>query len=186
LKKTDSPLSPPLSRTYWVVPGKLLAGAYPTTPDPEHSRRELQALLSAGICHVIDVTEVSEASWPNGYYFPYRDQMLALAKEAGRSLMVNRMPIKDTWTPSRVEMCRILDTMDETIQRGGAVFIHCIGGRGRTGTIVGCYLARHGMAEGRQIITKIEMLRSHLVDGRLPSPETSQQMAFVLSWVEGE
>jgi protein-tyrosine phosphatase len=112
--------------------------------------------------------------------------MLALAKETGRSLRMDRNPIRDTWIPSRVEMCRILDTMDETIQGGGAVFIHCIGGRGRTGTVVGCYLARHGMADGRQIITKIEMLRSHLADGRLPSPETPQQIAFVLSWVEGE
>jgi hypothetical protein len=186
LEKPDSLSLPRLAGTYWVVPGKLLAGAYPASLDPEDSKRVLQALLSVGICHVIDLTEVVETLSPGGYYPPYRDRMLALAKEGGRSLVMDRMPIRDTWIPSRVEMCRILDTIDETIGRGGAVFIHCIGGRGRTGIVVGCYLARHGVADDRHIITKIEMLRSHLADKKFPSPETPQQLEFILSWVEGE
>lgn len=186
MKKPDLRLSPLLSDAYWVVPGKLLAGAYPTTSDPERSREVLQALLSAGICHVIDLTEIAETRSPGGYYPPYADRLHSLAKAGGPSLVVDRLPIKDTWIPSRLEMCRILDTMDKTLQNGGAVFVHCIAGRGRTGTVVGCYLARHGMADGREIIKKIETLRSVLKDRRLPSPETPQQMDFILSWVEGE
>lgn len=176
------PISP-LPGAYWVVSGKLLAGAYPVSADSNHTLESLHALISAGISHVIDLTEVKETG---RYYPPYGEDLLALAKKGKRPLSIDRMPIKDMWIPSRVEMCRILDKIDQTIHSGGAVFIHCIGGRGRTGTVVGCYLARHGVAADRELIECIEMLRSGLENQPLPSPETPQQLALVESWVLGE
>lgn len=40
---------PPTSSSYWVVPGLLLAGAYPGDPDPAEHDRKVKALLGAGI-----------------------------------------------------------------------------------------------------------------------------------------
>ena len=39
----------PTSSSYWVVPGLLLAGAYPGDSDPEEHQAKVQALLNAGI-----------------------------------------------------------------------------------------------------------------------------------------
>ena len=60
------------------------------------------------------------------------------------------------------------------------------GGRGRTGTVVGCFLARHGFATGDDILKIIQNLRKDTEDHGKPSPETPQQIDMALSWVEGE
>ena len=51
-------------------------------------------------------------------------------------------------TPGVGVMKRILDDVDEAIAGGGLTYVHCWGGIGRTGTVVGCWLVRHGL-EGR-------------------------------------
>ncbi len=42
-------MTAPTSSSYWVVPGLLLAGAYPDAKDAEERRTKIQALLDAGI-----------------------------------------------------------------------------------------------------------------------------------------
>ena len=46
-------LQVPFNRSYWVVPGKLLAGGYPGSEDPVEEERKLKGLIQAGIRHVI-------------------------------------------------------------------------------------------------------------------------------------
>ena len=96
------------------------------------------------------------------------------------------MPIKDGSVPSRIEIGRILDNIDASIAAGRPVYVHCLGGLGRTGTVVGCYLARHGVAAGRNVIKMIRDLRRNTLTQHLNSPETNQQMDLVESWVEAE
>ena len=60
------------------------------------------------------------------------------------------------------------------------------GGIGRTGTVVGCYLARHGYASGQKVLELIKSLRKYTEDHTQPSPETWEQIDMVLSWVEKE
>jgi len=37
------------------------------------------------------------------------------------------------------------------------VYVHCWAGRGRTGTVVGCYLKRHGIAEDTNVIQELAL-----------------------------
>ena len=83
-------------------------------------------------------------------------------------------------------MGRILDRIDACIAANRPVYVHCLGGLGRTGTVVGCYLARHGFSTGRSVIKMIRDLRRNTLTHYLNSPETNQQIDLVESWVEAE
>ncbi|TFH19935.1 MAG: hypothetical protein E4H03_13055 [Myxococcales bacterium] len=54
----DPPVPHPA--TYWVIPGELLAGAYPGDTDPEKMNARLNALLDAGIHSVINLVMEEE------------------------------------------------------------------------------------------------------------------------------
>jgi hypothetical protein len=180
------PPSIPFSRSYWVVPEKFLAGYYPGSKDQDEAHQKLRALLNHGIRHVINLIEPDERDWRGTPFIPYEDQMESIASSMGHRVTLDRMPIRDTWIPSRPEMRRILDRIDRCIETHKPVYIHCWGGRGRTGTVVGCFLARHEIASGRDLFCQIQKLRKHAEDAYLRSPETQQQDDMVLSWVEGE
>jgi len=66
------------------------------------------------------------------------------------------------------------------------VYLHCWGGRGRTGTVVGCYLVRHGLCASHEAVNEIRDLRKYTEDLDEPSPESRRQFEMVLSWVEGD
>jgi hypothetical protein len=64
---TTSPVSFP--RSYWVVPGKLLAGFYPGAKDPKEATVKVTALINAGIRHVINLMEPDERDFTGQLLF---------------------------------------------------------------------------------------------------------------------
>ena len=97
-----------------------------------------------------------------------------------------RLPIRDVSVPSKEAMVAILDAIDKSIRENHPVYVHCWGGKGRTGTVIGCYLARHGIAIGQEALARINYLRRDLPDSSARSPETLEQCEMVLSWAKGE
>ena len=52
----------PIYESYWVIPGRLLAGEYPgVTFTPDITRRRLEAFLDAGFDTLINLTCAGEA-----------------------------------------------------------------------------------------------------------------------------
>ena len=142
-------------------------------------------LVEAGIRHVVSLMEPGEFRHRSGLYYPYVEQMEALAKKTRTSVTFDQISIKDMSVPSQKQMIRILNQIDLCIKHGKPVYVHCYGGRGRTGTVVGCYLARHEIARGQQAIAKIKELRKDMPDSIYPSPETREQVEMVVNWEEG-
>jgi protein-tyrosine phosphatase len=87
-------------------------------------------------------------------------------------------------TPTTDEMDNILETIDRALEASETVYVHCYGGIGRTGTVVGCYLARHG-TPGDKALELIAHWREGTPDGWRTSPETRDQRAMVLNWPVG-
>ena len=53
-------MTSPIANSYWVVPGKLLAGEYPINLDEASSRAKMGCLTTAGVRAFIDLTEEGE------------------------------------------------------------------------------------------------------------------------------
>jgi protein-tyrosine phosphatase len=83
-------------------------------------------------------------------------------------------------------MQAILGLVDAALARGQMTYVHCWGGRGRTGTVVGCYLARHGIALGDEALSRIVHLRRREAARDRDSPETEAQCAMVRGWRKGK
>jgi protein-tyrosine phosphatase len=62
--------------------------------------------------------------------------------------------------------------------------VSCAGGIGRTGTVVGCYLARHGM-QGEAALEEILQLRQVMPNGGGLSPRREPQRQMVRTWPIG-
>jgi hypothetical protein len=190
MKTTPHParnnLDVPFNQAYWITPGLMMAGCYPGSEDRAQAQRQLQGLIDHGIRHVVNLMETGERNRIGHPFVPYADQMQSIAAARQCPISFDRMPIKDGSVPSRIEIGRILDNIDASIAAGRPVYVHCLGGLGRTGTVVGCYLARHGIAAGRNVIKMIRDLRRNTLTQHLNSPETNQQMDLVESWVEAE
>ena len=174
----------PFNRSYWVVPGKLLAGFYPGSEDPTEEERNLKGLIQAGIRHVISLMEPQEYNRPDDPYPPYADHMESIAEIMKISITFDQISIKDFSVPTERQMVRILNQIDMCIKYDKPVFVHCWGGKGRTGTVVGCYLARHGMAAGNDSIEMIKKLRKNTQDFSESSPETREQIKMVINWAK--
>jgi hypothetical protein len=170
----------PMDGAYWVRPGRLLAGPYPGDRFGGRARSRLRRLLRAGVTFFLDLTEEGEYGVP-----PYADLVQKQAAAARqRSVEHRRMSIPDMGTPTVDEMARILDAIDTALAAGHVVYVHCLGGIGRTGTVVGCHLARHGMA-GQDAMAQIARLRQGTPGGWQHSPETMDQYEMVLAWAVG-
>jgi protein-tyrosine phosphatase len=76
-------------------------------------------------------------------------------------------------------MRETLDALDAALAARRRVYVHCLGGRGRTGTVVACWLVRHGH-RAEEALALVQERR-----GRR-SPETAEQRRFVRRWPSGE
>jgi len=176
----------PFERSYWVVPGKFLAGAYPGDSDPEKAERKLRGLLAAGIRCIVDLTTEEDRNVYGRILVPYRDLMGKVAAAEKSKVDYHSKAITDRDVPSREEMVEILDIIDGTIASDRPVYVHCLGGIGRTGTVVGCWLARHGVEKGQAVMELIRKLRRNEGQAQIDSPETGRQRRFILEWKEEE
>jgi hypothetical protein len=176
---------PGLEHAYWVVPGGLLAGAYPGAPEAEASRRQLQALLATGVRWCLNLMQPHEVDRQGRPFRPYEAELSGLGTAVGARVGFARMPIPDLGVPQPAEMTRILDAVDRTAASGRTVYVHCLGGIGRTGTVVGCYLARHGLAWGDAALDRVARLREATSTAARRSPETAAQADFVRAWAVG-
>lgn len=171
--------SRPIPDSYWVVPGRLLAGEYPAHPREAETLAKLGRLNAAGVTAFVDLTE------PGEYGLRQYGALLPELPypQGGGSLRHERRPIPDMGTPRPEEMRTTLDRIDALIAAGETVYVHCFGGIGRTGTVVGCYLVRHGMS-GEDALAQIAEWRQGTPDGHRASPETHAQRQMVLTWQE--
>jgi hypothetical protein len=160
----------PIRDSYRVADG-FLAGEYPGSSDPDEAARRIRAFGRHGVTLFVDLTHPAD---------PLEPYTRLLDPDTTRTAH----PIVDFGTPTIPRMTRILDDLDAEIARGGLAYVHCWGGIGRTGTVVGCWLVRHGLDEG-DAIRRIAELRRDVSHASVASPQTAAQHAMVRAWKPG-
>ena len=162
----------PITQCYWVVPGTLLAGEYPRNTDVQSSHAKIRALLHAGVTAFIDLTEAEEGLYPYSAWIGTASHQ--------------RFPLRDGSIPaSPAVTSTILDAIDGHMARGQLVYVHCWGGVGRTGVIIGCWLARHGLG-GEAALARLRELWRHCPKSvSRASPETQGQARYIVRWEAG-
>ena len=170
----------PFTRSYWVLPKLLIAGEIPSAIDLAETTRKLTALVRINTRVVINLMEADDKNYQGQPFLDYSDRLKDLGKPS--QIETYRFPIKDISIPSKKLMTEILDVMDEAIGLKKTVYVHCWGGIGRTGTTIGCYLLRHGLADKNNVFNMIDELKKNTPIRGRKSPETEEQRQFVLDW----
>jgi protein-tyrosine phosphatase len=166
----------PILESYWVEENSFLAGEYPGGYDLETTRRRMDAFLQTGVYTFIDLTHSNER-------MPYVNILQEQGEVYGVNPAYHQYPIRDRSVPSAETMTAILDSIDEAIENGSCVYVHCWGGVGRTGLVVGCYLVRHGNSNEQALALVNKLYKTRPKNPFLPrSPETDEQVEFVLNW----
>ena len=178
MNPSDNP-DPPSQNSYWVIPGRFAAGEYPGAKDRGEAAVKLRTLLAAGINHFVDLTEPHEL-------VPYTEIAADEARRLSRQVEHERRPVVDLSVPgSPAKMADILDTIDGALDAGRTVYLHCWGGVGRTGTVVGCWLVRHGRTGDEALQQLADWWQGVEKVHRTPqSPETPEQFRYVREWQE--
>jgi protein tyrosine/serine phosphatase len=162
----------PIPESYWVEPGRFLAGEYPALGGETETTARINSFLKAGFNTFIDLTR-------EGELVPYASILSAAAPD----VTCYRFPIGDFGLPTVDQMHTILNTLDTALSAGRKVYLHCWGGVGRTGTTVGCYLVRKGLSGEEALAQLADWWRSVPKSARfLRSPETDAQVRFILDW----
>jgi hypothetical protein len=172
----------PFNRSYWVIPGFLMAGEIPSAQSYNARTEKIQCIVDSGIRSVVNLMEGEECNFIGKKLIDYSDEMLKIAKESKIELAINRFPIKDLDIPPVDFMVEILNHIKKDILEEKPVYVHCWGGIGRTGTTVGSFLINEGICDVKEVIDFIKFLKRDTNIAHRDSPETSDQVAFIQNW----
>lgn len=129
----------PITESYWVEPGRLLAGEHPGHWDDSVMRRRISGLLDAGIALFVDLSS------PDDGARSYKDLLEKVCRDRGIYAEYLSVPLPEGAIPDHVEdVVYALSEIQFGLESGLRVYVHCTDGVGRTGMLIGCWLVERG------------------------------------------
>ncbi len=115
----------------WLIEEKLAGSGMPTTFD------EFHWIVNQGVKSIVTMTENS------------------LPDEWVQSIDYLHVPTPDLTAPDMDRIESAVDFINEQINNGQPVMVHCAAGMGRAGTILACYFVKYKKLTAEKAIEKI-------------------------------
>ena len=164
----------PTSENYWVIKNILMAGSYPLR-NTKSNNRIRASVLKQKFDVFINLMQEDEKDHDGEYFEDYKSFI-------NYDATIIRMPIKDMDIPTPFQTMKLIKTIDRFINDNKKIYLHCWGGLGRTGTIVGCYLIEKKLANKSNVFSKINELKANSILAKFNSPQTEEQKEFIINW----
>mmetsp|Transcript_7093 Transcript_7093/g.8180 ORF Transcript_7093/g.8180 Transcript_7093/m.8180 type:complete len:397 (-) Transcript_7093:465-1655(-) len=147
----------PTDWSNWVIKGRVMAGGYPCCLDDAENDKLLRMLLcrygiDTFVCLQSEVNlNVPPEVWragkaPRPYIHDARNIIADLIKRKktrpDRKVDFLHLPIPDGGITTDAAMAALSEDVIARVLKGERMYIHCWGGHGRTGTLVGIMLGR--------------------------------------------
>ncbi len=114
----------------WVLQGELAGMAM-----PDGLPEDWEELRRRGVGAIVNLTN---RRWP-------REELKA------HGLDYLRLPVGEFRPPGQKQIKVFVSFCEEQIKRGHGVAVHCLAGKGRTGTMIACYLVHTGVGPDEAI-----------------------------------
>lgn len=151
----------PIPRSNWLVPSKILIGAWP------RDEKEADALISAG------VTAFMALAGKPVYGYNYREKT---------NLLCHSFQFASSGKVSLSKVSRCADVVKKLIEQGHCVYMHCHGGHGRAGMVGAVVAGRWFGMQANAAIAYVENARAARRDKSrnfIPTPESTAQVQAV-------
>jgi atypical dual specificity phosphatase len=143
----------------WVTEDKLAGSGLPVTQD------EFKWVLDKGIKSIVTVREVPLPSrWIDGTDIDYLHLM-----------------VEDYGVPNMEVLDEAVNYIDNKIQSGKPVLVHCAAGKGRTGALLAAYMIKKENLSADQAIEKIRLMRPGSVQSVTQETALSMYEKYVRS-----
>ena len=192
----------PTDESNWVIPGLLMAGAYPAAQEDHVHYSIIQSLLALGISTFICLQaeyehdpNIPEFMWRQGYKLrTYIFDALRVLKAASADpskrlgLMCNpdkldfrHVPIVDCSTTNDDVVLELAQDICHRLKRGENIYVHCWGGHGRAGTIVSIVLGLLYELNPHEALKRCQQFHdTRRAPLGVPSPQTATQRSQVI------
>jgi len=148
----------------------LYAGQYPGSKHTPLHAIKIHQLLQLKPDVIVCLMEEKELS----RFSTYKKQL----KHFNPKLDIVLYPIKDMDIPSSAMLISLLRAIDALLLEQRLVYVHCWGGHGRTGLVVGAMLIQKGYSPNNAL-AQIKKMRLGSGLEHEPSPQTQQQIEML-------
>ena len=138
---------------FWLIPNKLAGGSLPKTS------MDIAYLQQKNIHHIVSLV---------GHIYKIQELI------TNTGIEIHHIPIPDWGVPSKSQIQQFLELTSKILNDEEAIYVHCYGGCGRTGTMLALYLISSGI-NGKEALEKIRSIRPCSV-------ETEEQEKLVLEF----
>jgi len=90
---------------------------------------------------------------------------LVLTTASSPPLETLHIPIRDFTAPTPEQLATAVAWIDQQLEAGRSTFVHCGGGRGRTGTVLAGWLIAHGRST-EEAVAEVRRVCHHAVETR--------------------
>mmetsp|Transcript_127462 Transcript_127462/g.354849 ORF Transcript_127462/g.354849 Transcript_127462/m.354849 type:complete len:229 (-) Transcript_127462:246-932(-) len=128
----------PTESSNWVIPGMLMCGSYPGALEDRRNDQFLKRILSKGVDTFVCLqdeldNDIPEDVWRSGMGLrPYFSDAQKLTR---KELKWVQLPIVDGHIAPDEVTAELVVLLAEDMRAGRIIYLHCLGGHGRTGVI---------------------------------------------------